>query len=328
MNTNKTRLLFVTILFWLCFFQFSIVYADGYVIVTFGDSITLGQGAIPYSTYLQSSVGSCATVINQGLSGEKTGGGVSRIDGVLEAYLPDYVLIMEGTNDAYWEESASTVKYNLARMIDKVRAYGAVPILSNLTPDTRDSGLGGAIPSTYNPKINSLASDMGVTVIDAYNNLVANWDSLTVDGVHPNAAGAQALSSLFYSALPVCSSGSSGGGGGGGGCFIATAAFGSSLEPHVAVLKQFRDQILLKTKVGEKFVQAYYTYSPPLAGIIEQYEWLQAIVRLFLYPLVGLSYLLLLPHGPVITFAGMTTCILIAMSAVLYKKNRAGRRLP
>gem|GEM_PF-1190774 len=42
----------------------------------------------------------------------------------------------------------------------------------------------------------------------------------------------------------------SSGGGGGGGCFIATAAFGSSLEPHVIILKEFRDKFLMVSGWG------------------------------------------------------------------------------
>jgi hypothetical protein len=37
---------------------------------------------------------------------------------------------------------------------------------------------------------------------------------------------------------------------GGGGCFIATAAFGSPMENHVMILRQFRDKFLLPNKIG------------------------------------------------------------------------------
>ncbi len=189
MNPNKTRLLFVTILFWLCFFQFSIVYADGYVIVTFGDSITLGQGAIPYSTYLQSSVGSCATVINQGLSGEKTGGGVSRIDGVLEAYLPDYVLIMEGANDAIKGIPVADLIHNLSRMIEESKKYGAIPVLSTVTPNTRNGRGLKIIPEKINPAIRTLARRHDIRLVDNYERLNKKWEKVQWDGIHPHNYG-------------------------------------------------------------------------------------------------------------------------------------------
>ena len=74
-------------------------------------------------------------------------------------------------------------------------------------------------------------------------------------------------------------------------CFIATAAYGSYLDPHVAVLRAFRDDYLLKTRAGRAFVGLYYRFSPPVARVIAKHDALRMITRWLLTPLVyGLAY--------------------------------------
>ena len=89
------------------------------------------------------------------------------------------------------------------------------------------------------------------------------------------------------------SGGSSGGGGGGGGCFIATAAYGSALEPQVILLQRFRDQYLMGTPAGQAFVRWYNRASPPVAAEIRKSTALRVLARGILWPLVGIVWLIL-----------------------------------
>ena len=86
---------------------------------------------------------------------------------------------------------------------------------------------------------------------------------------------------------------SGGSGSGGGGCFIATAAYGSSMAPHVKILREYRDRFLFHNKVGDLFVKLYYIYSPPIAEFIAKHANVRLIVRVSLLPLVGMSWVAL-----------------------------------
>jgi hypothetical protein len=81
--------------------------------------------------------------------------------------------------------------------------------------------------------------------------------------------------------------------GSGGGCFIATAAYGSLMERHVKILREFRDRFLLTNCAGKILVNLYYNYSPPLADFIAEHDNLKAMVRVSLLPFVEFSRLAL-----------------------------------
>jgi lysophospholipase L1-like esterase len=70
------------------------------------------------------------------------------------------------------------------------------------------------------------------------------------------------------------------------GCFIATAAYGTEMEPEVEVLRNFRDETLQESKMGRALVSTYYAVSPPIADFIRERDSLRAIVRAGLEPIV------------------------------------------
>ncbi|MEA1946583.1 MAG: CFI-box-CTERM domain-containing protein [Thermodesulfobacteriota bacterium] len=108
--------------------------------------------------------------------------------------------------------------------------------------------------------------------------------------------------------------------GGGGGCFIATAAYGSLMEPHVKILRDFRDRFLLGNTVGKIFVRLYYTYSPPMADFIAKHDSLRTMVRISLLPVVGVSWIAL-KIGLVSTVALMLIFISCFVGFVWFRRR-------
>lgn len=88
-------------------------------------------------------------------------------------------------------------------------------------------------------------------------------------------------------------------------CFIATAAFGSAMAPDVQLLRSFRDNVLRKTRSGErffdKFWEHYYRISPLIVAAMEEDEEVKELVRWSVVtPMVRhLQLLLTFPDAPI-----------------------------
>ncbi|SVD33677.1 uncharacterized protein METZ01_LOCUS386531, partial [marine metagenome] len=76
----------------------------------------------------------------------------------------------------------------------------------------------------------------------------------------------------------------------GGGCLIATAAFGSEMSPQVQFLREIRDNTVLQTESGTRFMtgfnQFYYSFSPVIADYERENSTFKEAVKITLTPLL------------------------------------------
>lgn len=76
----------------------------------------------------------------------------------------------------------------------------------------------------------------------------------------------------------------------GGGCLVATAAFGSELAPQVQMLRETRDNIVMKTQSGAAFMIAfnsvYYSFAPTVADWERQNPVFKETMKITITPLI------------------------------------------
>lgn len=108
------------------------------VIAAFGDSLTAGYGLDPglsYPDYLQKLLdaqGYRYRVVNLGISGDTTSGGVSRVNSAL-ALKPRIVILALGANDGLRGLPLAATRANLDRMIDAFQKAGVRVLLAGIT---------------------------------------------------------------------------------------------------------------------------------------------------------------------------------------------------
>lgn len=178
---------------------------DPSIVVALGDSITFGvmdryveicdeshRGAGGFCPPLQTLTGK--TVVNAGVCGEDSYGGVSRINGVLRLWRPGVILIDYSPNDL--SNGRDVVIGNLRIMIDAARKHHAIPIIGTLTPAAGEHSELNLFIVRLNNQIRDLCSELGVECADHHTVFVHDpsfkdspFSRLSADGLHPNHAG-------------------------------------------------------------------------------------------------------------------------------------------
>ena len=162
------------------------------VILDFGDSLTAGYGLMPEQAFparLEAWLRDnriAARVINAGVSGDTTTDGLARIDWAL-ADKPDLVILALGANDALRGIDPATVRDNLDKMVEKIKAAGArVLVLGMRAPPN----WGEAYDRAFDRIFPALAAEYRATLYPFFLEGVAMKPDLNQpDGLHPNARG-------------------------------------------------------------------------------------------------------------------------------------------
>ncbi|HKI85406.1 MAG TPA: GDSL-type esterase/lipase family protein [Thermoanaerobaculia bacterium] len=187
--------------------------------IAFGDSITAGVGdssdrAQPgYPPRLQELLqaqGDDAVIENDGVGGEKTPQGLTRIDGVL-ANGGDVMLLMEGTNDISVGISEETTLFNLGQMAQRAADKGIETVQATLIPRKPLAPVdpNNILNAKIAEDIRQLAYSNGRHLVDPYqvfsttpNVFSQDYIEVADDPVgHPNAHGYDLLAQTFADVL-------------------------------------------------------------------------------------------------------------------------------
>ena len=174
-------------------------------IVAFGDSLTAGFGLSEKESYpylLQERLkadGYNYEVINAGVSGETSLGGLERIDWVLEQENVRILVLELGANDLLRGLPVAKMKSNLASIIKQAQAKNVEVLLCGmLAPPT----MGAQYQREYTTAFPDLASEYKVEFLPFILEGIALDPKLNQgDGIHPNAEGAKVLTVNVYKGL-------------------------------------------------------------------------------------------------------------------------------
>ena len=171
------------------------------LVVALGDSLTAGPGIHPSETYparLQeraAAQGYRHRIVNAGISGDTTAGGLRRLDRALE---PDTrVLILAlGANDGLAGVPVEEVRRNLAGIIERAQARGILVLLCGMeTPPTH----GWRYTLDFHFVFPELAARYGIPLMPFLLAGVVGEAAYNLpDGVHPNAAGAARIAGTMW----------------------------------------------------------------------------------------------------------------------------------
>ncbi len=171
-----------------------VVLSPNSTILAVGDSLTYGYGIdkpelYSYPAILQKLTG--LRVVNAGLSGETSEGGLYRLPGLLKKYKPDLTILCYGGNDILRRASREKLKSNIKKMIDLINKSGSKVVLIGV-PDIGIFGLDSLELYSDIAKEYNIPAELEILP------KVISESNLKSDYIHPNKEGYRLIAKAVY----------------------------------------------------------------------------------------------------------------------------------
>lgn len=168
------------------------------LVIFLGDSLTAGRGLPADAAFpalvaeMMREKGRPLSVVNAGVSGDTTSGGLDRLGWLLEQK-PDVLVVGLGVNDAFRGQPVDRIEANLRAIVAKAKAAGARVVL-----------LGMRVPTNYGPEYTEafaaiyprVAKKESVDLMPFLLDGVGGHAELNLeDGIHPNREGQRIVAS-------------------------------------------------------------------------------------------------------------------------------------
>ncbi len=180
---------------------------DAYVIVMLGDSLTAGYG-LREEDALPAQVGRVLNpeykvrMVNAGVSGDTTAGGLARYDWSVASADPDLVVIALGANDYLTGVDPDRTRANLAAIIERAQGDGAGILLASVSP--RSARINDPRAAEFAEIYPALAETYGVAHFEGLIDAVqVRPEYLQSDGLHPTAEGVRVAAEPLAGAIRV-----------------------------------------------------------------------------------------------------------------------------
>lgn len=175
-------------------------------ILFFGNSLTAGFGLDPVHAFpglIQKKIdelGKNYSVINAGLSGETSAGGLNRIDWVMGQSFSIFILEL-GANDGLRGLPLESTRSNLQGIIDKVKVKypeAKIIIAGMMVPPNMGEEYGNKFVNVYPDLARTNNASLIPFLLDA---VAGNPDLNLPDGIHPNMEGHQIVADNVWKYL-------------------------------------------------------------------------------------------------------------------------------